>query len=98
MSQISSKGTQSLKMLSILCVTAFLAKHTSIHRTCLLQGSIFNFQEWLPKHTAEYTGKRVRKLIDGLKAQDIAIYGATGFCYGGTTRMPVCGCHAHRSG
>jgi dienelactone hydrolase len=40
--------------------------------------------KWLPKHTPEHTGKRVRKVIDGLKEQGIIIYGATGYCYGGT--------------
>jgi len=45
-------------------------------------GSNFDLMKWLPKHTPEHTGKRVRKVIDGLKEQGIIIYGATGYCYG----------------
>ena len=37
----------------------------------------------MPKHTPEHTGKRVRKVIDGLEEKGVVIYGATGFCYGG---------------
>lgn len=50
----------------------------------MLQGSNFDLMKWLPKHTPEHTGKRVRKVIDGLKEQGVTIYGATGYCYGGT--------------
>jgi hypothetical protein len=49
----------------------------------VFQGSDFKLQEWLPKHTPEHTGKRVRKVIDGLKEKGVVIYGATGYCYGG---------------
>jgi len=37
----------------------------------------------LTRHTPEHTGKRVRKVIDGLKEKGVVIYGATGYCYGG---------------
>jgi dienelactone hydrolase len=50
----------------------------------VLQGSSFDLKKWIPNHTAEHTGKRVRKVIDGLKEQGVTIYGATGYCYGGT--------------
>jgi len=45
-------------------------------------GSGFNLQEWFPKHPPVDTGKRVRKVIDGLKEKGVVIYGATGYCYG----------------
>ncbi|KAI9510165.1 alpha/beta-hydrolase [Russula earlei] len=45
-------------------------------------GSTFDLYAWIPKHTPEHTGKRVRKLIEGLKEQGVIIYGATGYCYG----------------
>ncbi|KAI9454367.1 alpha/beta-hydrolase [Russula earlei] len=32
-------------------------------------GSTFDLYAWIPKHTPEHTGKRVRKLIEGLKEQ-----------------------------
>lgn len=43
--------------------------------------------KWLPNHTFEHTGKRVRNVIDGLKERGIIVYGATGYCYGGTTSV-----------
>jgi len=45
-------------------------------------GSSFDLKKWIPNHTPEHTGKRVRKVIDGLKEQGVTIYGATGYCYG----------------
>ena len=39
--------------------------------------------KWLPGHTPEHTGKRVRTVIDALKAKGITVFGATGYCYGG---------------
>jgi dienelactone hydrolase len=40
--------------------------------------------QWLPKHTPEHTGKRVRTVIEELKSKGVTVFGATGFCYGGT--------------
>ncbi|KAH9958031.1 Alpha/Beta hydrolase protein [Russula dissimulans] len=45
-------------------------------------GSTFDLSKWLPKHTPEHTGKRVLKVIEGLKEQGITAFGATGYCYG----------------
>jgi len=42
----------------------------------------FDFPAWLGKHSGEHTGKRARKVIEGLKVQGITVYGATGYCYG----------------
>jgi len=45
-------------------------------------GSSFDIKKWLPNHSPEHTGKRLRKVIDGLKEQGITLFGATGYCYG----------------
>ncbi|KAI9444223.1 alpha/beta-hydrolase [Lactarius indigo] len=45
-------------------------------------GSNFDLFKWLPNHTPEHTGKRVRTVIDGLKSKGIIVFGATGYCYG----------------
>ncbi|KAH9983902.1 alpha/beta-hydrolase [Russula compacta] len=45
-------------------------------------GSGFDLQKWLPNHSPEHTGKRARKVIDGLKERGIIVFGATGYCYG----------------
>ncbi|KAF8480350.1 alpha/beta-hydrolase [Russula ochroleuca] len=42
----------------------------------------FDLASWVTKHTPEHTGKRVRKVIEGLKGKGITVYGATGYCYG----------------
>jgi dienelactone hydrolase len=47
------------------------------------QGSTFDVKKWLPNHSPEHTGKRLRKVIEGLKEQGITVFGATGYCYGG---------------
>lgn len=39
--------------------------------------------KWIPNHTPEHTGKRVRTVIDALKSKGIIVFGATGYCYGG---------------
>jgi len=54
----------------------------SIPEDAFNPGSSFNLQSWIPNHTPAHTGKRVRRLVDGLKEQGITIYGATGYCYG----------------
>jgi len=46
-------------------------------------GSGFDVKTWLLNHSPEHTGKRLRKVIDGLKEQGITLFGATGYCYGG---------------
>ena len=86
MSQSSSRAIQSPKMLSTLCVIP-LPTSFPIHSLRVHQESKFDLMKWLPKHTPEHTGKRVRKVIDGLKEQGIVVYGATGYCYGGTTSV-----------
>jgi len=53
-----------------------------------IQGN-FDFPTWLGKHSAEHTGARARKVIEGLKGQGITVYGGTGYCYGGTTWTPI---------
>ncbi|KAI0000640.1 hypothetical protein BJV74DRAFT_821196 [Russula compacta] len=50
--------------------------------TAFNPGSGSDIQKWLPNHSSEHTGKRVRKVIEGLKERGIVIYGATGYCYG----------------
>ncbi|KAH9991592.1 alpha/beta-hydrolase [Russula vinacea] len=47
-----------------------------------LNTGTFDFPTWLGKHSAEHTGKRARKVIEGLKGKGITVYGATGYCYG----------------
>ncbi|KAH9991596.1 dienelactone hydrolase endo-1,3,1,4-beta-D-glucanase [Russula vinacea] len=42
----------------------------------------FDLYKWVPNHTPEHTGKRVRRVIEGLKGKGITVYGATGYCYG----------------
>jgi hypothetical protein len=77
-----SKAIPSPKTLLILCVVPC---QLYVHLQGVFQGSSFNLQSWIPNHTPQHTGKRVRRLIDGLKEQGITIYGATGYCYGGTS-------------
>ncbi|KAI9454364.1 chlorocatechol-degradation protein [Russula earlei] len=45
-------------------------------------GSNFDLYKWLANHKPEHTVKRVRRVVEGLKEQGIAVYGATGYCYG----------------
>jgi len=45
-------------------------------------GSGFDLKKWLPNHSPEHTGNRLRKVIEGLKEQGITAFGATGYCYG----------------
>lgn len=52
-----------------------------------MQGSNFDFTKWFPKHTPEHTGKRVRLVIEELKSKGVIVFGATGYCYGGTILM-----------
>ena len=53
-----------------------------------MQGN-FDLPAWIGKHGAKHTGERARKVIEGLKGQGITVYGGTGYCYGGTTQMPM---------
>ena len=53
-----------------------------------IQGN-FDLPAWIGKHGAKHTGERARKVIEGLKGQGITVYGGTGYCYGGTTQMPM---------
>jgi dienelactone hydrolase len=76
-------------------------RHSNVHlistqKPFVRQGSDFKLQEWLPKHTPEHTGKRVRKVIDGLKEKGVVIYGATGYCYGGMSPTTFCSTIAKR--
>ncbi|KAI0301262.1 Alpha/Beta hydrolase protein [Russula brevipes] len=45
-------------------------------------GSGFELGKWLPNHTTDHAGERVRQVIKGLSGQGITAYGATGYCYG----------------
>jgi len=47
-----------------------------------LSTGTFDLPTWISKHSADHTGKRARKVIEGLKAKGITVYGATGYCYG----------------
>jgi dienelactone hydrolase len=47
-----------------------------------LSTGTFDLPTWLGKHSADHTGKRARKVIEGLKGQGITVYGGTGYCYG----------------
>lgn len=47
--------------------------------------------KWLPKHTPEHTGKRVRIVIEELKSKGVTVFGATGYCYGGTILISCTG-------
>ncbi|KAH9174739.1 dienelactone hydrolase endo-1,3,1,4-beta-D-glucanase [Lactarius sanguifluus] len=42
----------------------------------------FDLNKWLPNHTTEHTGERVRTIIEELKSKGITIFGATCYCYG----------------
>ena len=48
-----------------------------------LQGVNFDLASWIQRHSAQTAGAQARKVIEGLRAQGITIYGATGYCYGG---------------
>lgn len=53
-----------------------------VNQTAFDPGSDFDLMKWLPGHTPEHTGKRVRTVIDALKSKGIIVFGATGYCYG----------------
>jgi dienelactone hydrolase len=53
-----------------------------VGQDALKPGSSFDFTQWLPKHSTEHTGKRVRVVIEELKSKGVTVFGATGFCYG----------------
>jgi len=54
----------------------------AVDQTAFDPGSNFDLMKWLPSHTPEHTGKRVRAVIEGLKSKGIIVFGATGYCYG----------------
>ncbi|KAH8998159.1 chlorocatechol-degradation protein [Lactarius akahatsu] len=54
----------------------------AVNETAFDPGSDFDLYKWLPNHTAEHTGKRVRAVIEELKSKGITVFGATGYCYG----------------
>lgn len=42
----------------------------------------FNIMEWFGRHGQEQTMPPLLKVIDGLKAQGVTVFGATGYCFG----------------
>ncbi|KAH9057910.1 alpha/beta-hydrolase [Lactarius deliciosus] len=53
-----------------------------VDQNALEPGSNFDLNKWLPNHTTEHTGKRIRTVIEELKSKGITVFGATGYCYG----------------
>jgi len=59
-----------------------LFEDDEVNESAFDPGSDFDLMKWLPGHTPEHTGKRVRIVIEALKAKGITVFGATGYCYG----------------
>jgi dienelactone hydrolase len=38
---------------------------------------------WLGKHNAEFTQPIIDAVLDGLRAEGVTTFGATGYCFGG---------------
>jgi len=49
----------------------------------------FNMQEWFPKHGSDQVRKPIDTVIAALKADGVARFGATGYCFGGTLSPSV---------
>ncbi|KAI0252938.1 Alpha/Beta hydrolase protein [Lactifluus subvellereus] len=59
-----------------------LVKGDPVPQEAFNPGVNFDLSKWLEEHSAQLAGARARKVIEGLRAQGITIYGATGYCYG----------------
>ncbi|KAF9443244.1 dienelactone hydrolase endo-1,3,1,4-beta-D-glucanase [Macrolepiota fuliginosa MF-IS2] len=55
----------------------------SLPADALNPGSNFDIMKWLPNHGQEQTRPTLNKVIEGLKAQGVKEFGATGYCFGG---------------
>ena len=46
----------------------------------------FDFVPWLSNHGPDQTNPPLMKVIEDLKSKGITTFGATGYCFGGTSR------------
>ncbi|KAI3614062.1 dienelactone hydrolase endo--beta-d-glucanase [Moniliophthora roreri] len=54
-----------------------------------LIGENFDIMKWFPNHGQDKTRPTLDKVIEGLKAQGVTAFGATGYCFGGALRLSI---------
>jgi dienelactone hydrolase len=53
--------------------------------SCPQQSPSFDLKAWFAKHGSEQTRPSLDKVIAALKGEGVTKFGATGYCFGGTS-------------